>query len=115
MTNKLYGGWDATVERLIYANGIRDPWRDATVSSDFHRRQSTPLQPILVSDGFHASDLGTKENIDPTVAKVQKTANAYITKWLTEKRVADRKSKPGDDKLVASMNEIIQSYENSLV
>ncbi|KAA1477306.1 hypothetical protein DENSPDRAFT_933642 [Dentipellis sp. KUC8613] len=84
-TNKAYGGWSAHAERLFYANGLRDPWRDATVSADNHTMKSTPSQPITESDGFHAGDLiisfGTA---DATVAKVQQQGLDYIKGWLAE-------------------------------
>jgi hypothetical protein len=59
-----------------------------TVNSDFHNRQSTDLQPIAVSDGFHCSDLLTRLGaVDPTVLSVQKLAVAYMTKWIKEWQV----------------------------
>ncbi|TFY55378.1 hypothetical protein EVG20_g9336 [Dentipellis fragilis] len=84
-TNKAYGGWSAHADRLFYANGLRDPWRDATLSADNHTMPSTPSQPITESDGFHAGDLiisfGTA---DATVAKVQQQGFDYIKGWLAE-------------------------------
>ncbi|CAE6513024.1 unnamed protein product, partial [Rhizoctonia solani] len=83
--NKKYAGWNVNVPRLFFANGKRDPWREATVSSDFHPRQSTELQPIAVSDGFHCSDLITLFGAaDKTVYDVQQLAIAYFTKWIKE-------------------------------
>ena len=64
---------------------MRDPWRDATVSSDFHMRQSTAEQPIAIGDGFHCSDLSTANaQVDATVAKVQAEALANMKTWLAE-------------------------------
>ncbi|EJD01632.1 uncharacterized protein FOMMEDRAFT_111593 [Fomitiporia mediterranea MF3/22] len=82
-TNRAYGGWDLTADRLFFANGKRDPWRDATVSSDFHTRQSTSSQPIAVGDGFHCSDLSAAAGmVDDTIASVQKEALAKMRGWL---------------------------------
>ena len=63
---------------------IGDPWRDATVSSDFHTRISTSSQPIAVSDGFHCSDLSTAASVvDPTILTVQQEALSKIKEWLS--------------------------------
>ncbi|QRV89989.1 Serine carboxypeptidase S28 [Ceratobasidium sp. AG-Ba] len=86
--NTKYKGWNVNVPRLFFANGKRDPWRQATVSSDFRNRKSTDLQPIAVSDGFHCSDLLARFGAaDPTVLSVQKLALAYMTKWIKEWQV----------------------------
>ncbi|KAH8118755.1 peptidase S28 [Phellopilus nigrolimitatus] len=83
-TNKAYDGWDLNVNRLFFANGQRDPWRDATVSSDFHTRQSTSSQPIAVGDGFHCSDLSTAAGkVDTTILAVQEKALALMKTWLS--------------------------------
>lgn len=66
-----------------------DPWRDATVSSDFHTRQSTPAQPIAEGDGFHCSDLLTANAVvDTTVRAVQTQGLAQMKTWLAEWRPA---------------------------
>ena len=62
---------------------IGDPWRDATVSSDFHTRQSTDLQPIALSDGFHCSDLISASGVDPTILAIQQEALSKIKEWLS--------------------------------
>ncbi|TCD70022.1 hypothetical protein EIP91_005274, partial [Steccherinum ochraceum] len=86
-TNAKYKGWNLKVDHLFSANGQRDPWRDATVSADGAQIQSTPLQPIAISDGFHASDLSTANgNIDSTVKAVQVHALASIKDWLEDYR-----------------------------
>ncbi|TDL29923.1 peptidase S28 [Rickenella mellea] len=82
VTNTRYQGWNVAVDRLFFANGKRDPWRDATVSSDFYTRQSTSMQPIAVSDGFHCSDMSKKNAMDATVAAVQTQALASMKTWL---------------------------------
>ncbi|KAF8699317.1 Serine protease S28, partial [Rhizoctonia solani] len=83
--NTKYKGWNVNIPRLFFANGKRDPWREATMSSDFYPRKSTDLQPIAVSDGFHCSDLLTRFGAsDKTVYDVQQLAIAYFTKWIKE-------------------------------
>jgi len=84
-TNEKYHGWRVRENRLFFANGVRDPWRDATVSADGLYVQSTPEQPIWVSDGFHCSDLGTSSGLaDTTVGAVQSAALAAMKNWLKD-------------------------------
>ncbi|KAG8842495.1 hypothetical protein FRB91_004153, partial [Serendipita sp. 411] len=62
-----------------------DPWREATVSSDYHRRRSTSRQPIhVLTSGYHCSDLLTRFNIAPDIKQVQDTAVETFTKWIKE-------------------------------
>lgn len=102
-TNAAYDGWNVQIDRLFFANGKRtsfhnaylyklrysshsisgDPWRGATLSADGTNFQSTPEQPIAVSDGFHCSDLITDNgSVDATVKAVQKQALEAIHGWL---------------------------------
>ncbi|GLB34087.1 putative MEROPS serine peptidase family S28 [Lyophyllum shimeji] len=82
-TNRVYKGWNVHVNRLFFANGIRDPWKDATMSATGAFVFPTPQQPIALGDGFHCSDLGTASGlVDPTVRAVQLQALAYMKKWL---------------------------------
>ncbi|KAJ7591573.1 peptidase S28 [Mycena floridula] len=75
-TNALYQGWNVTVDRLFFANGQKDPWRDATVSADG--------LSIQIGDGIHCSDLGTVDGqIDPTIRAVQKQALTSMKSWLS--------------------------------
>ena len=91
--NKDYLGWDVKIERLFFANGQRDPWREATVSADGLNIESTERQTIAVSDGFHCSDLSTATgNVDATVKAVQQKALASIHRWLAEDVTPKRRS-----------------------
>lgn len=91
--NKVYRGWNVKIERLFFANGQRDPWREATMSADGLNVRSTDRQPIAVSDGFHCSDLSTATgNVDATVKAVQQKALAAIGGWLAEDAVHKRRS-----------------------
>ncbi|KIK54084.1 hypothetical protein GYMLUDRAFT_232374 [Collybiopsis luxurians FD-317 M1] len=91
-TNKDYGGWNLTVDRLFLANGQRDPWRGVTVSADGVDRASTDLQPIAISDGFHTSDLlTTNGKVDHTVLAVQTQALSYMKTWLAERTLPSYK------------------------
>ncbi|KAJ7500019.1 peptidase S28 [Mycena latifolia] len=82
-TNRLYGGWNTTASNIFFANGLRDPWRYATVSAPGVALQSTPERPIAVGEGFHCADLLTREGVaNPTVAAVQSQALASIHAWI---------------------------------
>lgn len=46
---------------------------------------STPDQPLTMSNGFHCSDLSVKNGqLDPTVGEVQKQGLAAFKVWLAE-------------------------------
>jgi hypothetical protein len=84
-TNTMYDGWNVNIPRLFFANGLRDPWREATVSADELNKPNTPSMPIFEGDGFHCSDLITENGIvDLTVAAVQEAALSYMHDWLAE-------------------------------
>ncbi|KDQ08574.1 hypothetical protein BOTBODRAFT_59285 [Botryobasidium botryosum FD-172 SS1] len=93
-TNFKYQGWDTVAPRLFFANGERDPWRDATVSSDFTFRKSTPENPIAVSDAFHCSDMIIGHNIDSTVAGVQELAVKQFIEWVKEYKTHSASTAP---------------------
>ena len=81
-TNSKYHGWNVKADRLFFANGHQDPWREATISAESQNFVGTLLQPIEVSNGFHCSDLLVAERVDPTVAAVQDKALASFKVWL---------------------------------
>ncbi|KAG1728261.1 uncharacterized protein EDB91DRAFT_862552 [Suillus paluster] len=83
-TNKMYAGWDVDIPRLFFANGLRDPWREATVSADGLKKPNTTSMPIYESDAFHCTDMITQSDIDPSVVVVQKAALMYMKEWLAE-------------------------------
>ncbi|KAG7096411.1 hypothetical protein E1B28_003851 [Marasmius oreades] len=84
-TNQEFHGWDLQVDKLFFANGIRDPWREATVAAQGANRHSTPRQILGLSDGFHCSDLSTATGqVDGTVRDVQKKALEAFKGWLAE-------------------------------
>ncbi|EIW74346.1 peptidase S28 [Coniophora puteana RWD-64-598 SS2] len=91
-TNAEYMGWNVSVPRLFFANGLRDPWRGATVSADARGRgananadtnTSSRWQPVYEGDGFHCSDLSVRNGaVDATVAGVQRAGLGYVRAWL---------------------------------
>jgi hypothetical protein len=81
--NDMYQGWNVNVDRLFFVNGLRDPWREATVSADGLNKASATTQPIYESDAFHCSDLHAENGIvDETVYAVQMAALEYMKTWL---------------------------------
>jgi pimeloyl-ACP methyl ester carboxylesterase len=81
--NTMYEGWNVNVDRLFFVNGLRDPWREATVSADGLNKANTTMQPIYESDAFHCSDLHAENGIvDETVYAVQMAALEYMKTWL---------------------------------
>ncbi|KAF9244177.1 peptidase S28 [Melanogaster broomeanus] len=81
--NLMYEGWNVEIDRLFFANGLRDPWREATVSADGLYKFNTTTQPIYEGDGFHCSDLITESGIvDETIYTVQMAGLEYMKTWL---------------------------------
>ncbi|KAG9309934.1 peptidase S28 [Chiua virens] len=81
--DSMYDGWNVNVDRLFFANGLRDPWREATVSADGLNKPNTTTQPIYEGDGFHCSDLLTENGVvDATVYEVQQAGLEYMKMWL---------------------------------
>ncbi|OBZ70209.1 putative serine protease K12H4.7 [Grifola frondosa] len=81
-TNQAYDGWNVHATRLFFANGHRDPWREATLAADGTNFTSTALQPLAIGDGFHCSDLLTRSAVDPTVLAVQSEALQVMSGWI---------------------------------
>ncbi|KAI0737246.1 peptidase S28 [Daedaleopsis nitida] len=84
--NALYKGWNTTANRLIFANGQRDPWREATVAADNAVDPGLAMQPRLESsDGYHCSDLLMRESAaSASVKKVQDDAVGKLAQWLLQ-------------------------------
>jgi len=83
-------GWDFTnTTRLLWVEGQADPWREATVASDYRPGgplQSTPDAPVLViPGGRHCSDVDVENGrVNAGVAAVQAQEVAYLKKWVAE-------------------------------
>ncbi|KAH9947174.1 peptidase S28 [Amylocystis lapponica] len=84
-TNMVYNGWFVNADRLFFANGLSDPWLEATVSANGTDFQSTSTQPIAVGNGFHTSDMIMVNGVvDATVAAVQAQGLAAMKAWLAD-------------------------------
>ncbi|KAJ7591580.1 peptidase S28 [Mycena floridula] len=89
-TNIVYEGWDVKLDRIFFANGIRDPWRDATVSAEGLDVKSSLEMPIALGDGFHCSDLSYRNAlVDPSIAAIQTEALHYMKTWLAKWKLAN--------------------------
>ncbi|KAB5554368.1 serine carboxypeptidase S28 [Coniochaeta sp. 2T2.1] len=83
-------GWDLTkTTRLIWFNGEFDPWRSASVSSQF--RPGGPLQsreeaPVyLLGNATHCIDLVYRNGVvNPGVRGAQMSAITTMTKWVDD-------------------------------
>lgn len=87
--NAYTGGWNTNTTRLVWTNGQFDPWKDATVSSDFRPDgplKSTAEAPVLmIPAGIHCSDLLAQNGIvNAGVQKVIDTEIAQIEQWVAE-------------------------------
>jgi len=91
--NAYTNGWDLTVvedlPRLLFVNGEFDPWRDATVSSDFRPGgplASTAENPIfIIPRGIHCSDLVTANGAaNAGVQAVIDAEVAQVTQWFQQ-------------------------------
>ncbi|KAI5209493.1 serine carboxypeptidase [Aureobasidium subglaciale] len=82
-------GWNNYSPGLLYVNGDYDPWREASVSSDFRpegKLQSTAKNPVvIVPGGFHTSDLVTQNAKSNAGAKAAiDQAVGIMKEWVSE-------------------------------
>ena len=62
-----------------------DPWREATVAADGTTSVGSDLQPHLLGDGFHCSDLLIREGkASAQILNVQNQAVQYMAQWIAE-------------------------------
>ncbi|KAH8911725.1 serine carboxypeptidase S28 [Coniochaeta sp. PMI_546] len=83
-------GWNLTnTTRLLWVNGEFDPWRSASVSSEFRpggpllSREEAPVS--LLRDATHCNDLVVKNGaVNAGVRAAQQSAVATMRKWVDE-------------------------------
>ncbi|KAL2132698.1 hypothetical protein VTI74DRAFT_3461 [Chaetomium olivicolor] len=86
--NSWTGGWDVTnTTRAMHTNGQLDPWRDATLSSQFRPggpvKSSEKLPVRLVKGGVHCSDLyGPNWDVNEDVRKLAEDATGQMKRWV---------------------------------
>lgn len=87
--NAYTGGWFTNTTRLVWTNGQFDPWKDATVSSEFRPGgplESTAEAPVyVIPSGIHCSDLLAQNGVvNSGVQKVIDAEIAQIAQWVSE-------------------------------
>ncbi|KAL1311365.1 hypothetical protein AAFC00_001536 [Neodothiora populina] len=87
--NSYTKGWDIAHPRLLYVNGDYDPWREASVSSEFRdggKLASTADHPVvIVPGGFHTSDLLTRNaQSNAGAATAIDAVVAQLKAWVDE-------------------------------
>ncbi|KAG1728281.1 uncharacterized protein EDB91DRAFT_1086157 [Suillus paluster] len=92
-TNKIYAGWDVDIPRLFFADGLRDTWREATVSAYGLNKANATSMPIYESDGFRCTDMIPKSGIDPLQWK---DAPAPLILWVEAGVQNERTTKQWD-------------------
>lgn len=87
--NRHTGGWlNTKTTRLITTNGEFDPWRSASIASEF--RPGGPFKgnreaPALLIEGSrHCNDLTLRNAVHAPIAAAQKVLLEQITKWVKE-------------------------------
>lgn len=88
--NKRTNGWNnVDTERLLWVNGQYDPWRSATVASDF--RPGGPLQytekvpAYLIPKAAHCNDMIIKNaQVNEGVKKVVDAEVKKMKEWVDE-------------------------------
>lgn len=83
-------GWDATdTTRLLYVNGEFDPWRSASVASEFRPggpfNGTDEVPAILIAGSRHCNDLLISNgDVNAAVASAQKAAISQLSAWVDE-------------------------------
>ncbi|KAI0095404.1 peptidase S28 [Daldinia grandis] len=97
--NSLTGGWQLpeyldAESRLLWVNGEFDPWRSASVASEFRPGgplASTPDVPsILIPGSRHCNDLRVQNAVNPDIEKAQADVVSQIAKWTNEFYITKR-------------------------
>jgi hypothetical protein len=87
--NRHTDGWYNThTKRLITTNGQFDPWRSASVASEFRPGgvfKGTKDAPAIIIEGSrHCNDLTLRNAVHEPVAKAQEILLKQITTWVKE-------------------------------
>ncbi|KAI1198091.1 serine carboxypeptidase S28 [Nemania serpens] len=79
-------GWDAPYNRVIFVNGENDPWRSATVASEYRPggavQTSEQIPSLIVENASHVPDLVLGDN--PSQAVVIEQAVEIMGNWLKD-------------------------------
>ncbi|KAK4224671.1 putative serine protease EDA2 [Podospora fimiseda] len=98
--NLFTDGWHINTTRVLFVDGEFDPWRSASISSDFRDDgpfQSTTKQPVLiVKGGRHGYDLDAwiGERVEE-IGSVQRQAVTQMVKWVQQFYDIEERHKSG--------------------
>ncbi|ORY63130.1 serine carboxypeptidase S28 [Pseudomassariella vexata] len=84
--NQWTKGWDAPYEKVIFVNGELDPWRSATVASDYRPGgyvNDTDSPSFVVEGGVHCPELWI-DKTDPYTWPVIESSMKIMKNWLSE-------------------------------
>ncbi|KAK3380849.1 putative serine peptidase [Podospora didyma] len=90
MVNSLTSGWHLTnTTRLIWVNGEFDPWRSASVSSEFRPGgplQSTSEVPVFLMLGArHCNDMNVRSGqVNDEVGRTQEAVIKVVQEWVAD-------------------------------
>ncbi|KAK6220315.1 serine carboxypeptidase S28 [Colletotrichum tabaci] len=92
MFNEWTGGWNATFDKVLFCDGEFDPWRSATMSSDYRPggpSLSTEAAPrLVVKGGNHVPDFQLSEKNAEVVAQEVAIIGRWIEAWKPKKGAA---------------------------
>lgn len=99
--NKVTGGWDnVKTKRLMWTVGELDPWKPATVASQWRPGgplKSTPEAPVRIIPGAtHCGDMLLRNaNANAGVKAVYDAEVENVKKWVAEFYTEKNKPRPG--------------------
>ncbi|KAI8624529.1 serine carboxypeptidase S28 [Xylariaceae sp. FL1651] len=85
--NQWTKGWDAPYERVLFVNGEHDPWRSATIASDYRPggpvESSDRIPALIVEKGVHVPDLVIKDSQyqTPVIEKAVEIMGTWLKDW----------------------------------
>ncbi|RYP67011.1 hypothetical protein DL769_005871 [Monosporascus sp. CRB-8-3] len=92
--NQWTGGWDSEFEKVIFVDGQYDPWRSASVSSDYRPEggvyNTTEAPAFIVENGIHCPEFDIDESDPYTWPVVQSSVEimaGWIKEWSPRKKV----------------------------
>ncbi|GKT85537.1 serine-type peptidase [Colletotrichum tofieldiae] len=89
MFNDWTGGWNATFENVLFADGEFDPWKSATMSSEYRPggpSKSTEKAPrLVVKGGTHVPDFWLSEQNAEVVEQEVAIMGKWIKAWKPKK------------------------------
>ncbi|KAI1160095.1 serine carboxypeptidase S28 [Nemania serpens] len=80
-------GWDAPYDHVLFVNGEHDPWRSATVASDYRPggpvQTSDEIASLIVEKAAHVPDLvlGDSSYQAPVIEKAVEIMGAWLRGW----------------------------------